>query len=76
MIMEFESFDMEPDVGCVFDYVALYSGNSSSDPLLLKACGSMIPDPVQSSGHLLFVQFHSDPLYAHTVSFNIFLALY
>ena len=37
----FEDFDVEPHSNCSYDYVALYDGNSTSDPLLLKHCGKV-----------------------------------
>ena len=67
IIITFDAFDIEPEPRCEFDYVAVYDGyNSSADPLL-KACGSTIPDPIQTSGHYALLQFHSDPFFAHTV---------
>ncbi|CAK8682879.1 unnamed protein product [Clavelina lepadiformis] len=66
VIFTFETFDIEPEPACGFDFVAIYDGNSTSDTLLLKACGSTIPGPVQTSGHRVLFQFHSDPYSTHT----------
>ena len=63
----FDDFDIEPSTPCVYDFVAIYDGNSTSAPLLLKACGSTTPDPIQSSGHEVLFQFHSDPFSTHRV---------
>ena len=68
MVITFESFDIEPNAQCQYDYLAIYDGNSTSDPLLLLACGASIPPIVQSSGHIVLVQFHSDSVNAHYVS--------
>ena len=67
-MINFESFDVEPSSGCVYDYLALFDGNSTSDPLLLLACGASIPARVQSSGHKVLMQFHSDSVQAHYVN--------
>jgi len=68
VIVTFEAFDIEPEPACEYDFVALYDGTNTSAPLLLKACGSSVPDPVQTTGHNLLFQFHSDPFSTHTVS--------
>lgn len=67
MLITFEAFDIEPEVGCSFDYLAIYDGNTTDAPLLLKACGAAVPEPVRSTGHLVVVQFHSDSSSSHTV---------
>ena len=41
----FLDFDVEPHANCSYDYVALYDGSSTSDPLLLQHCGQDVPHP-------------------------------
>ena len=71
--LEFESFDIEAEDSCIYDYVAVYDGHNASDAfLLLKACGRTLPPAVVSYDNLMVVQFHSDPFTAHSVSVTFF----
>lgn len=54
--LTFTSFDTEDG----YDYVKIYDGNSTSDPLLGEYCGSSIPPAITSSGGQMLVSFISD----------------
>ena len=58
----FEDFDVEPHASCDYDFVALYDGNSTESPLILKHCGQNLPDPVtfSSSGNQMYVRLKAD----------------
>ncbi|XP_070538899.1 zinc metalloproteinase nas-39-like [Ptychodera flava] len=59
----FLDFDVEPAFGCRFDYVAVYNGNSTSEPMIGKYCGEKInrpPKVIQSSSESLCIEFITD----------------
>jgi PKD repeat protein len=58
----FSVFDLESSSGCVYDYLNIYDGPTTSDSLLGTYCGTLSPDTVvayKASGSLTF-EFHSD----------------
>ena len=59
---EFLSFELEDDANCVYDYLKIYNGGSTSSPLIGTFCGTNSPGTITSTnpdGKLTF-QFHSD----------------
>ncbi|XP_059051310.1 cubilin-like [Achroia grisella] len=58
--LHFFEFDIEAHANCSYDYLAIYDGEHSYDPLLNKYCNSTQPAPVQSAGSELLIHFHSD----------------
>lgn len=60
--IEFQTFDLEYETNCDYDYLKIYNGPSTESPLIGKYCGSNSPGTVIStdtSGALTF-KFHSD----------------
>jgi PKD repeat protein len=57
----FNSFELESQSTCNYDYLKIYDGNSTSAPLIGTYCGTTSPGTViaNSTGSLTFV-FHSD----------------
>jgi len=53
--LTFNSFDLEDDASCSYDYVQISYGTFSK-----KYCGASKPDPVTSTGNTMKVKFHSD----------------
>ncbi|XP_068206241.1 LOW QUALITY PROTEIN: cubilin-like, partial [Palaemon carinicauda] len=70
--LTFSEFHLERHHACRWDYVEIRDGGSPDSPLIRRACGLDIPDPVTSSGNQLFVIFHSD----YSVSRPGFRAVY
>ncbi|XP_041982769.1 cubilin-like [Aricia agestis] len=58
--LHFYQLDIEIHQNCSFDYVAVYDGAQTIDPLVGKYCNSTQPAPLESSGSELLVYFHSD----------------
>ncbi|KAF9421742.1 hypothetical protein HW555_002423 [Spodoptera exigua] len=58
--LHFFALDIESHTNCSFDYLALYDGEHTSDPLINKYCNSTQPAPVQSAGSDMLIHFHSD----------------
>lgn len=58
--VHFFALDIEIHPNCSFDYLAIYDGLRTSDPLLSKYCNSSQPAPIQSSGSEILIYFHSD----------------
>ncbi|KAH3692443.1 hypothetical protein DPMN_194284 [Dreissena polymorpha] len=55
------NFDIEAGgrLGCIYDFIAVYEGNSSNGRMLGKFCGSTAPQPVSALGPM-YVQFWTD----------------
>lgn len=58
--LHFFELDIEVHANCSFDYLAIYDGEHTSDPLLNKYCNSSQPPPIQSASSELLIHFHSD----------------
>jgi cubilin len=58
----FTAFDVESGFGdeCLFDAVNIYDGADSLGPLLLSACGQIVPDSVETTGAAATVTFTTD----------------
>ena len=54
-MLTFESFDIEADTSCSYDYVQVLFGSYEQ-----KYCGSNVPSPIISSENWMTVIFHSD----------------
>ncbi|CAL1294951.1 unnamed protein product [Larinioides sclopetarius] len=57
--IHFQSFDLEPEQDCAYDYVQVFDGFETS-PSLGKFCGNKIPPDLMSSGFRLLIRFQSD----------------
>ncbi|GIY55955.1 tolloid-like protein 1 [Caerostris extrusa] len=57
--IHFQSFDLEPEQDCAYDYVQVFDGFETS-PSLGKFCGNKIPPDMTSSGFRLLIRFQSD----------------
>ncbi|XP_072941839.1 cubilin-like [Epargyreus clarus] len=58
--LHFFALDIESHPNCNFDYLAIYDGEHTTDPLLDKFCNSTQPAPIQSAGSEILIHFHSD----------------
>ncbi|XP_049865550.1 cubilin homolog [Pectinophora gossypiella] len=58
--LHFFALDIESHSNCSYDFLAIYDGERTTDPLLSKYCSSAQPAPVQSAGSDLLIHFHSD----------------
>lgn len=62
LVVTFNSFDIENNSSCAYDYLEIFDGPSIASPSLGKYCGTTIPGPFTSTalgGELTF-KFHSD----------------
>ncbi len=60
ILIYFTTFDLEDHSQCSFDSVNIFDGQNSNASLLSKRCGSSLPQPVNSSGRYIYMQFTSD----------------
>ncbi|XP_062372298.1 procollagen C-endopeptidase enhancer b [Sardina pilchardus] len=63
MVIEvrFEKLDLEHDMYCRYDYVALFNGGETDDSRRIgRFCGDAVPEPVVTNANELLVQFVSD----------------
>ncbi|PIK43158.1 putative dorsal-ventral patterning tolloid-like protein 1 [Apostichopus japonicus] len=62
--LRFLSFDLEPSVNCVYDFIEVKDGSSQGSLVLGRYCGGSgnhPPDIIESTtGSSLYVHFHSD----------------
>ncbi|BHF63125.1 Bone morphoproteintic protein 1 [Sparganum proliferum] len=70
VLLTFESFDLEEETDCLFDYLEIFDGSSECSPMLRKLCGSRIPTAVASSKNTMTVKFTSDSM-NHKNGFNV-----
>ena len=52
------NFQLEDDASCL-DWVEVRDGGDETSPLLIKACGTTLPNNIQSKRNKMFVHFHS-----------------
>ncbi|CAG0904641.1 unnamed protein product, partial [Darwinula stevensoni] len=59
---QFNSFDIEGSVGCIFDYIEFRDGHDENSPLIERYCGppERIPLPVISTHNYLYAKFVTD----------------
>lgn len=60
MQLNFDSFHIENDRSCRYDYLEIRDGGDSGAPFIDKLCGRTYPGLTTSSGHLLHLEFNSD----------------
>lgn len=56
----FQTFEVEEESDCGYDYMELFDGYDSTAPRLGRYCGSGPPEEVYSAGDSVLVRFHSD----------------
>ncbi|XP_036131390.1 cubilin [Molossus molossus] len=56
----FHSFGVEDSSECRHDFLEVRDGRDSSSPLLGTYCGALLPSPVFSRNHELYLRFRSD----------------
>jgi hypothetical protein len=56
----FNSFNVEEETNCGYDWLKIFDGPDNSSPILGTFCGSAIPGPFLSTTGPLTFQFHSD----------------
>ena len=57
--LEFSDFNIEQSSTCVYDSVTIYDGENKNSPKLGTYCGGQ-PEPIDSTGKYLLVEFTSD----------------
>ncbi|XP_023942426.2 cubilin-like [Bicyclus anynana] len=60
--LHFFELDIENHANCSFDYLAIYDGEHTTDPLLNKYCNTTQPAPIQSASSEILIHFHSDAM--------------
>jgi hypothetical protein len=61
LILNFVYFDIEASNGnCIYDYIFLYDGASTSSPLIGKYCNDNIPTTILTTSGAVTLVFHSD----------------
>ena len=53
-------FNLEGGSSCPFDFLDIYDGNSSSSPLIIRACGYRSPWSLYSSSRFFYLRFRTD----------------
>ncbi|XP_050362534.1 cubilin-like [Nymphalis io] len=58
--LHFFELDIEKHANCSFDFLAIYDGSHTIDPLISQYCNSTQPAPIESAGSDMLIHFHSD----------------
>ncbi|MGH0131801.1 UNVERIFIED_CONTAM: hypothetical protein FKN15_059903 [Acipenser sinensis] len=56
----FQTFEIEEESDCGYDYMEIYDGYDSTAPRLGRFCGSGPPEEIYSAGDSVMIRFHSD----------------
>ncbi|XP_072439043.1 tolloid-like protein 2 [Chiloscyllium punctatum] len=56
----FQTFEIEEEIDCGYDYLELYDGHESVAPRLGRFCGSGPPEEIYSAGDSIMIRFHTD----------------
>lgn len=60
VVLTFETFALEDNSVCQYDYVLIRDGSSSKSPMVGKFCGTSRPATITSTGNFLWIGFRSD----------------
>lgn len=60
VVLTFETFALEENPVCQYDYVLIRDGSTSKSPMIGKFCGSSRPATITSTGNFLWIGFRSD----------------
>ncbi|XP_037612385.1 cubilin [Sebastes umbrosus] len=72
LVLSFSNFHLESSSSCMYDYLAVYDGNSTTAPQLAQLCGSQPPGAISSSSNRLYIKLRTDA----SISTGGFLASY
>ncbi|CAB1352827.1 unnamed protein product [Coregonus sp. 'balchen'] len=56
----FQTFEIEEEADCGYDYMELFDGADVKAPRLGRYCGSGPPEEIYSAGDAIVIKFHSD----------------
>ncbi|XP_017661474.1 PREDICTED: tolloid-like protein 1 [Lepidothrix coronata] len=56
----FQTFEVEEEADCGYDYVELFDGHDKTAVRLGRFCGSGPPEEIYSAGEALLIHFHTD----------------
>uniref|UniRef100_A0A669F2C2 Metalloendopeptidase n=1 Tax=Oreochromis niloticus TaxID=8128 RepID=A0A669F2C2_ORENI len=56
----FQTFEIEEEADCGYDYMELFDGPDTKSPRLGRYCGSGPPEEIYSAGDSIVIKFHSD----------------
>ncbi|KAI6073610.1 Metalloendopeptidase [Aix galericulata] len=56
----FQTFEIEEEADCGYDYMELFDGYDGTAPRLGRFCGSGPPEEIYSAGDSVMIRFHSD----------------
>ena len=60
VVLTFETFALEDNSVCQYDYVIIRDGSTSKSPMIGKFCGTSRPATITSTGNFLWIGFRSD----------------
>ena len=60
VVLTFETFALEDNSVCQYDYVIIRDGSTSKSPMIGKFCGTSRPATITSTHNFLWIGFRSD----------------
>lgn len=60
IVLDFTVFEVEEATDCYYDYVSIYDGACTTDPLMAKLCGYSPATFEDTSGLYILIHFHTD----------------
>ncbi|MCJ8728547.1 hypothetical protein PDJAM_G00005700 [Pangasius djambal] len=70
--LDFDDFYIEPNTGCLYDYLEVRDGVSSNADLIAKLCGNTKPSTQHSTASAMYLRFRTD----HSITHKGFKAKY
>ncbi|BHF63145.1 Bone morphoproteintic protein 1 [Sparganum proliferum] len=70
VVLKFIRFELEDIFDCPYDYLEIYDGSLDPSSMLRKVCGTLIPEPVNSTSNVMTLKFVTDNAF-HKKGFKV-----
>ncbi|BHF62984.1 Bone morphoproteintic protein 1 [Sparganum proliferum] len=70
VVLKFQRFELEDIFDCPYDYLEIYDGSLDPSSMLRKLCGTLLPEPVNSTTNVMTLKFVTDNAY-HKKGFKV-----
>ncbi|BHF63167.1 Bone morphoproteintic protein 1 [Sparganum proliferum] len=70
VVLKFSRFELEDQFDCPYDYLEIYDGPLDPSSMLRKLCGTLLPEPVNSTSNVMTLKFVTDNAF-HKKGFKV-----